>query len=633
MTTEREWKRIGPIEDGGTVLGLCIGWLNGRDTLWATTGMVPFRSDDGAESWYPVDEGSRGYQLVTIEYGPPGVLIAGDLKGNILRSLDGGRSWSPVESPGRARPVACLGVSPYFEADGVVLLGTDGDGMWRSADNGRHWDEVNFGLLDLSVLAVACAPEWGRYEYAFAGTTDGVYRSRNGGRAWEAANAGLEGVAVSALAVSPGFSEDRTLFAATEEQGIYRSGDQGATWKKASQGLGDGGINALWISPHFESDGVLVAGTSSGVFRSDDGGERWASVAEQTPPVLCLVGGTNAVYAGVVNVGVLRSTDLGKTWVPATQGLSARNYARLLSCSAKALVAVGSEEGVVRSDDGGSHWAHVRVPEEHLPIGSLDASEPPDGPAFFLASTFEGGLIRSVDGGSTWEQVGGEANGVRSVLLSPDFEQDQTAWAGTEGGEILVTRDAGKTWDGVGSPCGGEPILRLAASPGFGQDRTLFAGTFLAGDGDRASAVRVWRSSDGGARWQAYLERESPSAWLSLALPPSTTPGAYNAGVFGIGSRVFRPSGGRRVEEVISPDEPVILDLIAVPCNEKGADLYAATSQGVFARMKGAERWKSVSEGLSDELILCLLPSPNYAEDGLLYALGVGSILWSLETK
>ncbi len=630
MTQKHQWKQIGPVEEGGTVFGICVATSGTEDTLWATTGTTPFRSSDGGDDWQPVGKGLSGLQLITIAYGPPGILIAGDLNGHIARSLDGGREWLRREFPGRVCLITCMSVSPDFEEDSVVLLGTDGDGVWRSKDNGRHWADVSFGLWDLNVLALACAPDWTQREYAFAGTTDGVYRSTNGGRAWKPANASLEGVAVSALAVSPGCSEDRTVFAGTEESGVYLSTDMGESWVSASEGLSDPGINALWISPRFSDDSVLVAGTSSGVFRSDDGGQHWTQAAKGIPPVLCLAGSTRGVYAGLVSGGILRSNDVGKSWASATRGLAARNYVRLIPCSPRTLLALGSEEGLARSDDGGKSWERVPIPEEYLPLTAVEAITVPQGQISFLAGSYEGGIVRSVDDGQTWQQVDGTPH-VRAVLVSPDSQRDHLAWAGTDEGQFLVSNDGGKTWATKRTPFEGEQVLRLAASPHFAEEGRLFAGTYRpAGEGD-GGAVHLWRSDDRGDQWHLYLEHGVQSPWLSIALPPAPGSRPYNMGIFGIGSRVFRPSGSRRAEGTLSAEEPAILDLAYVPRSEKQYDLYATTSGGVFLSRDRGKRWQPFSEGLPEEPILSLVPSPNYEQDRLLYALSIGGVLWCCE--
>ena len=627
MAQKHEWKRIGPIDEGGTVFSLCVATSETKDTLWATTGTVPFRSDDGGGNWYPIRKGLRGFQLITLGYGPPSVLIAGDLNGRIVRSLDGGRQWLPEEPTDRDYPITCVAFSPNFERDGVILLGTDGDGIWRSQDDGRHWTEVNFGLWDLTTLALACAPEWGRREYVFAGTTDGVYRSHNGGRAWKAANADLEGMAASALAISPNFSEDRTVYAGTEESGIYRSTDAGETWVHVSEGLTDLGVNALWTSPRFATDRTLAAGTANGVFHSDDGGQRWAQVAEDFPPVLCLAGSVNGVYAGLVNAGVFHSTDRGKSWEPATQGLAARNYVRLVPCGTKTLFALGTEEGLLRSDDGGKSWGPVPVPGDYLPLTAIEASIMADGQVQLVAGSYEEGIIRSVDDGATWEHAD-QATHVRSVLLSPDFQRDHLAWAGADDGRLLVSSDGGRTWARKRMPFGGEQVVRLVASPHFAKDGTLFAGTFRSAGEGYGSSIRIWRSTDRGTRWHLYLEQEAQNPWLAIALPPAPSSRPYNVGIFGIGSRISRPSGSHRLKETLSPEEPAILELVSIPRGEKSFDLYAATNVGVFLSKDGGKRWDSFSEGLPEEPILSLIPSPSYEQDHLLYALSVGSVLW-----
>ena len=77
----------------------------------------------------------------------------------------------------------------------------------------------------------------------------------------------------------------------------------------------------------------------------------------------------------------------------------------------------------------------------------------------------------------------------------------------------------------------------------------------------------------------------------------------------------------------------MILTLVDVPRGKKEYDLYAATSEGVFLSGNQGKSWDSFSEGLPDELILSLVPSPDYSKDRLLYALSVGGTLWCCEVK
>ena len=145
--------------------------------------------------------------------------------------------------------------------------------------------------------------------------------------------------------------------------------------------------------------------------------------------------------------------------------------------------------------------------------------------------------------------------------------------------------------------------------------------------------IRLWRSDDRGSRWQVYLEHEAQNPWLAMALPPAPGSRPYNSGVFGIGSRIFRPSGSRRVEGRVSPHEPAILDLVYVPSSGKEYHLYAATAEGIFVSRDQGKAWKSYNEGLPEEPILSLVASPEYQRDKLLYALSLGGVLWRREVN
>src|SRR4029079_10180084 len=131
-----------------------------------------------------------------------------------------------------------------------------------------------------------------------------------------------------------------TIVVATRANGVYRSTNTGTTFTKISGGAGTGLPNAgaydLASDPGNTSRLYVV--TTGGVYRSNDTGATWtnvtpsgsglsASTSNAKLTVHNSVGaGTNAVYVGVVNGGVLfdvfRSSDQGVTWaamgIPAT---------------------------------------------------------------------------------------------------------------------------------------------------------------------------------------------------------------------------------------------------------------------------------------------------------------------------
>lgn len=60
---------------------------------------------------------------------------------------------------------------------GSVYAGTQGDGVYRSADGGESWAQA--GLSDFDVFSLAAGGGT-----VYAGTWDGVYRSVDGGDSW-----------------------------------------------------------------------------------------------------------------------------------------------------------------------------------------------------------------------------------------------------------------------------------------------------------------------------------------------------------------------------------------------------------------------------------------------------------------
>ncbi|MFO7734497.1 MAG: hypothetical protein R6X21_12740, partial [Candidatus Aminicenantes bacterium] len=161
----------------------------------------------------------------------------------------------PLEDSGS---ITTLAVSPDYLRDGTVLVGTETGGVFRTTDSGRTARPANFGLLDPTVLALACAPGWPDRPLTFAATIDGVFRSTNGGRAWRPSGEDLDGLSVQALAVSPAFVRDGTVFAGSEEDGLFRSTDGGDSWQPLGDGTLDVTINAVWVAPDFKSSRLVL---------------------------------------------------------------------------------------------------------------------------------------------------------------------------------------------------------------------------------------------------------------------------------------------------------------------------------------------------------------------------------------
>jgi hypothetical protein len=99
-----------------------------------------------------------------------------------------------------------------------------------------------------------------------------------------------------------------------------------------------------------------------------------------------------------------------------------------------------------------------------------------DGILFIGIRGREEGIFKTIDGGDTFKKLdlGLPISGNIKLAISPDYAADQTIFAGTGNG-LIVSRNGGKSWQISGStyfPPKGN-ILSVAVSPNYKQDRTI----------------------------------------------------------------------------------------------------------------------------------------------------------------
>jgi photosystem II stability/assembly factor-like uncharacterized protein len=87
----------------------------------------------------------------------------------------GGRADVALEDRG----ARCLAVGP--DDPGVVYVGTDDEGIYRSGDGGRSWDRLS-GIGQRRITAITVSPADGP---VYAGTEpSSLFVSRDGGTSW-----------------------------------------------------------------------------------------------------------------------------------------------------------------------------------------------------------------------------------------------------------------------------------------------------------------------------------------------------------------------------------------------------------------------------------------------------------------
>jgi len=617
----RVWRCLGPISSGGTVFGLAISPVPDVQRYFAATGCGIFYSDDGGATWRQNLTGLTTPLLSALDTSPNGALFAGALGGDIVCSFDFGKTWEASRVPEEYRAtVTVIAASPSFRKDGSAFAATDGGGLLVTRNSGQSWEDSSFGLGDESVLALACSQDWSRREEMLAATTEGVFFSVNGGRAWRESDLMLDDDVVDALAVSPTFERDRTAFAGTENGSLYRSTNGGRGWELLHEAIGDGPVNCLWLAPNFGERGSIVAGVGAQIVCSSDGGETWDAPVAMPGSVLALTGDSDVVLAGLHDAGIFKSEDGGATWISSSEGLSARGFAQL-SVQGDQLFVMGPQEGLWHSLAENVEWQSVPNLESYLPFAAISVVSQS---TLFVASQ-EDGILRTTDAGSAW-QVTSPVPGVQALVVLAD---NAGGWAGTADGKLLATDDGGASWHEIESPCEGQEILSIVASPAFADDHTLFMGTSIAGTGNRQPRVALWRSTNAGQSWRQITTQMTPARWVDIAMPVGVQEDVAGQAIVATGPFCLRPL--RRAKDVwistrVDPSGANNLSVAALGEIDAGGQLYSATGNGVYNSQDGGRTWQQFSSGLGSQSFISITVGPG--QERKLYALSLGGLVW-----
>ncbi len=223
---------------------------------------------------------------------------------------------------------------------------------------------------------------------------------------------------------------------------------------------------------------------------------------------------------------------------------------------------------------------------------------------------------------------------ISQVVFSPDYANDKTIFLISEKSRLYRSVDGGQTWSMLRGavPMNSFATLNLAISPDFAQDHTLFTGGYLGeswGEG-------VLRSTDRGDTWQPMWNDLSFLRVYRVALSPTyATDGALLA--YAHYARLAMMENGVAVQR--STDRGVSWTVALTTTDEASAPLpsavlgtpaaptiplrIAADNRQIERTIDNGQTWQVVNLSLpEDALLVQVLPSPGYPDDGTLYILG-----------
>lgn len=578
---EGVWRQL-PIY-GGDVSCLAVS----ASAVYAgTSGAGVFRSADRGDTWSAVSTGSSSVEglmyseilsLATVP-GTPGVVYAGTPSA-LHVSTDNGVTWKRTGLVDTS--IYSIAVDPAVSS--TLYAGTK-KGVSRSDDAGVSWKAASPTGMTRSVLSVLAVG--GSKPALYAGTDgDGVFRSWDQGATWTAVSSGLASTVIQGLAGDP--SNASTIYAATKK-GPFRSDTSGGSWLSIASGVPSSDVKCIVVDPAIAS--TVYAGTTGGVFRSGDKGASWTLVTSILSVACVGLDSTGRIiYAGISGEGVRRSEDQGSHWTICAQGMAATRVEQIVVDPAhpSTLYAATYGTGVARSDDGGSSWLNVSsVIVRYVNTIAVD----PRNPETIYGGT-NSGVYRSDDRGMNWRKVstGLKNPTINSLAVNPETS---VVFAATNGG-VSRSSDRGETWtDALVRP------YAYALAIDTMHTQTMYAG-FADASGQPGG---VYRTDDGGVSWKSAVNGLTKTSVSEIAIDPRTGvvyAAIHSSGVFRTidkGETWVAASGGLNGMAVYV--RSVAIDL-SVP-----GGVVAGTAAGVYMSKDGGETWAASPSGLPSSEVM-----------------------------
>jgi photosystem II stability/assembly factor-like uncharacterized protein len=245
----------------------------------------------------------------------------------------------------------------------------------------------------------------------------------------------------------------------------------------------------------------------------------------------------------------------------------------------------------VRSDDRGATWTTLLESDRSVPTRAMALA--PGAPRLIAVGGDEGVRL-SADGGRSWSATGEGVDGLRQVeSLAFDPADRRTLYAGTWR-QAFRTRDGGASWSRI--------------AEGMVLDATVYAWDFDSAntrDVWVSTCGWVYRTHDGGDRWTRFTTGFTNRRSHSVRRDP-TRPGVVYAATVG---GLHRSDDGGATWARITRESLVVT---ALEVDRRSGRLYVGTEgEGVFYSDDGGRTLESGSRGLPESRVAELVADPN----------------------
>jgi photosystem II stability/assembly factor-like uncharacterized protein len=497
----------------------------------------------------------------------PGKLWSDSDDRGLYKTTDGGKSWALILKGGNgATGCSSLSMSSRdpktlyaanwefrrkgwtFRSGGENAAAPSASGLFKSTDGGATWHELN----ETTAQGLPAKP-WGRVVVATApsnpdvvytlieSTHSALYRSADAGKTWTQGDS-------SQMMIWRPFYFSNLIVDPKDENKIYKPGgglivsNDGGKSFSSIWGGAHGDFHDVWVDPANTNE--IMTCDDGGVWFSRDSGEKWLKAnnlpvgqfyhvsADMADPYHVFGGlQDNSVWAGdsAYPGGITDSR-----WENLYGG---DGFFAFIDPTDSDYVYVEAQGGTISRVNRRTLESRPVQPQQNYGEGKLRFNwntpihvSPTDKDTVYIGAQF---LFRSRDHGLTWDRISPdlttndpqkqkqeESGGITvdnsaaemhttiySISESP--RNNQVIWAGTDDGNLQVTRDGGKVWTNVAANVPGLPknswVAWVEAS------RTAEGSAYAVFDrhtfGDMAPYV--FKTADFGATWTSVIPASS----------------------------------------------------------------------------------------------------------------------------
>ena len=547
-----------------------VGTGEGNPRNSVNIGEGIFKSLDAGKTWKPMGlENSRNIHRIIIDPVNPNIVYVAAI-GNpygihpdrgVFKTTDGGDTWTKILYTNDTSGCSDLVMDPsnpnrllasmwqHRRTPWDFKSGGPGSGLYLTIDGGKNWKKLgkDDGLPDgeYGKIGLAFATNQPSRVYALVeATKNGLYKSDDGGAKWQ-----LITNDPKVVTNRPFYFQDIRVDPQNENR-IYNIHDQVDVSEDGGKTFGTlipyAGIHpdhhAWWIHP---GDGsFMIEGNDGGIGITHDRGKNWAFDDKIPVGQFYHINTDNEMPYNVM--GGLQ--DNGSWHGPAYTWINGgiRNdywdnigggdgFDVMPDAEDASWVYSESQGGYVerRNWKTGESWFVKPPPLDPKLLlrwnwNTAMAQDPFDKKTIYLGSQF---LHRSVNKGVSWEiispdlttndsteikafqntggltlDITGAETHCTIITISPSAKEHGVIWAGTDDGNVQLTRDGGKTWENFRGKIAGLPIgcwiPQITASRYNAAEAFVVANDYRRGD----FKPYLFRTIDYGKTWKRMLD-------------------------------------------------------------------------------------------------------------------------------